>query len=388
MKNFISEQAKELRQGEIRALFNRAKKYENVISLGIGEPDFATPQAVIGSAYEGLLAGKTHYTANEGDLEARMAVARYLGKFGLQYDPISEIIITIGGMGALSSSLLTLINPGDEVLIQDPQWLNYVSQVNFMRGVPVRVPVYEEEGFSLLANNISSKLTNKSKILMLNSPNNPTGSVIGEKKLKQIAELTIDRDLFVISDEVYCELIYDGEQHKSIASYPGMKDRTVIVNSLSKSFAMTGWRVGFAAGPAEIISKMTVLQENLIACAPAVSQAALVYAFSHPEEIEVMRKAYEGRRDLLFSRLNAISGIHCIKPKGAFYIFANIKDLKISSSEFSQALLEQFQVVVVPGSAFGESGEGYIRMSYATSNENIVEATERIKLFINSISKK
>jgi aminotransferase len=290
-------------------------------------------------------------------------------------------------MGALSSTLFTLINPGDEVLIQDPQWLNYVSQVNFMKGVPVRVPVTEAEGFSLRANNISPNLTARSKILMVNSPNNPTGAVIDEENLSEIARLANEKDLFVISDEVYCELIYDGRQHKSIASYPGMKQRSIIVNSLSKSFAMTGWRVGFAAGPAELISKMTVLQENLVACAPAVSQAALVYAFSHLEEIEVMRKAYELRRDLLINLLNTIPGIHCSKPHGAFYVFANINDLGISSSEFSQGLLEKFQVVVVPGSAFGQSGEGYVRMSYATSSENIIEAAKRIKLFVESLPK-
>jgi aminotransferase len=386
MRNFISVQAMELKQGEIRAFFDKAKKYENVISLGIGEPDFVTPRTVIDSAYRALLDGKTHYTANEGAPDTRMAVAKYLERYQLKYDPGNEIIITMGGMGALSSTLLTLIDPGDEVLIQDPQWLNYVSQVNFARGVAVRVPVYEEEKFSLKAENILKKLTDKSKILILNSPNNPTGAVIGKNDLRDIAELAIQKDLFVISDEVYSELIYDGEQHRSIASFPGMKERTIVINSLSKSFAMTGWRIGFAAGPSNIISKLTVLQENLVACAPAVAQSALVYAFTHLEEIEPMRSAYEARRDLFITRLNGIPGVRCLKPQGAFYAFTNIKDLKISSSEFAETLLDQYHVVVVPGSAFGPSGEGYIRMSYATSDDHLVEATERMKTFVKSLS--
>lgn len=385
MRDFISEQARGLKQGEIRAFFNKAKKYENVVSLGIGEPDFVTPRSVIDAAYQGLLEGKTHYTANEGAPDARAAIARYLEKFDLKYDPNGEIIITMGGMGALSSALLALIDPGDEVLIQDPQWLNYVSQVKFARGVPVRVPVYEEDNFSLTAQNILANLSEKSKILMLNSPNNPTGAVIGSEALKEIAELAIQKDLLVISDEVYSELIYDGARHQSIAALPGMKEHTIVINSLSKSFAMTGWRIGFAAGPKNIISKLTVLQENLVACAPAMAQTALVYAFSHPEEIEVMRSAYEARRNLFIERLNAIPGIHCLKPQGAFYVFANIKDLKVPSSEFAEALLEKYQVVVVPGSAFGANGEGYVRMSYATSDDLLIEATERIKAFVESL---
>lgn len=386
MKDFISKQAKELRQGEIRAFFTKANKYEHVISLGIGEPDFITPKTVIDSAYYALLNGMTHYTANEGAPETRTAVANYLERFGLKYSPVNEIIITMGGMGAISSSLLTLIDPGDEVLIQDPQWLNYVSQVNFARGVPVRVPVYEDEKFSLKAKNISERLTEKSKILMLNSPNNPTGAVISKDDLADIAELAIQKDLFVISDEVYSELIYDGEQHHSIASLPGMKERTIVINSLSKSFAMTGWRIGFAAGPSTIISKMTVLQENLVACAPTAAQAALVYAFSNLNEIEPMRSAYEARRDILVNHINMISGISCLKPQGAFYVFTNIKALNISSSEFANDLLDQYQVVVVPGSAFGPNGEGYVRMTYATSDELLVEATNRIKSFVESLS--
>lgn len=385
MKNLISRQASKLRQGEIRAFFNKAKDYDNVISLGIGEPDFTTPSLVIESACKALCEGKTHYTANEGDLTARKAISDYLKLFDLSYNPSGEIIITMGGMGALSTALFTILDPGDEVLIQDPQWLNYVSQVNFMQGIPVRIPVYESEAFSLKAESIEKALTKNSKVLMINSPNNPTGALIANKDLAEIADLAIKNDLLVISDEVYSELIYDGLQYRSIASFPGMKDHSIVINSLSKSFAMTGWRIGYAAGPSEIISKMTILQENLVACAPAAAQAALIDAFSHREEIEPMRNEYRERRDLIVDLINNIPGLSCLKPQGAFYVFVNISKLNVSSREFAERLLKEYQVVVVPGSAFGDSGEGFIRLSYATKREDLLEAADRMRRFTRQL---
>ncbi|MGV8050277.1 MAG: pyridoxal phosphate-dependent aminotransferase [Anaerolineaceae bacterium] len=385
MKNLISRQASKLRQGEIRAFFNKAKDYDNVISLGIGEPDFTTPSLVIESACKALCEGKTHYTANEGDLTARKAISDYLKLFDLSYNPSGEIIITMGGMGALSTALFTILDPGDEVLIQDPQWLNYVSQVNFMQGIPVRIPVYESEAFSLKAESIEKALTKNSKVLMINSPNNPTGALIANKDLAEIADLAIKNDLLVISDEVYSELIYDGLQYRSIASFPGMKDHSIVINSLSKSFAMTGWRIGYAAGPSEIISKMTILQENLVACAPAAAQAALIDAFSHREEIEPMRNEYRERRDLIVDLVNNIPGLSCLKPQGAFYVFVNISKLNVSSREFAERLLKEYQVVVVPGSAFGDSGEGFIRLSYATKREDLLEAADRMRRFTRQL---
>lgn len=385
MKNLISRQASKLRQGEIRAFFNKAKDYDNVISLGIGEPDFTTPSLVIESACKALCNGKTHYTANEGDLTARKAISDYLKLFDLSYNPSGEIIITMGGMGALSTALFTILDPGDEVLIQDPQWLNYVSQVNFMQGIPVRIPVYESEAFSLKAESIEKALNKNSKVLMINSPNNPTGALIANKDLAEIADLAIKNDLLVISDEVYSELIYDGLQYRSIASFPGMKDRSIVINSLSKSFAMTGWRIGYAAGPSEIISKMTILQENLVACAPAAAQAALIDAFSHREEIEPMRNEYRERRDLIVDLINHIPGLSCLKPQGAFYVFVNISKLNVSSREFAERLLKEYQVVVVPGSAFGDSGEGFIRLSYATKREDLLEAADRMRRFTQQL---
>jgi len=385
MNNFLSSRAQNLRQGEIRSLFNRSKSYKNVISLGIGEPDFVTPSTIINAAYQGLLNGNTHYTANEGQPSTRIAISTYLEKKGLFYDPVDEIIVTMGGMGALSTALMTILDPGDEVLIQDPQWLNYRSQVQFFRGIPVPVPVYEQDSFSLKADAIEKRITKKTKVLMINSPNNPTGAVIHPEDLTGIADLSIKHDLLVISDEVYSELVYDNSKHISIASLPGMKERTIMVNSLSKSFAMTGWRIGFAAGPTEIINKMTVLQENLVACAPTVSQEGLIYAVAHPEEIELMRKEYEARRDMMTELINHIPGLSCVIPRGAFYIFVNISGLHINSRDFSEKLLRDFQVVVIPGSAFGEKGEGFVRLSYATNQQLLKEAAERIHKFCNQL---
>lgn len=381
MKNFLSLQAQELHQGEIRSLFNRSKSYENVISLGIGEPDFVTPSSIINAASQGLLNGNTHYTANEGQLETRKAISAYLKSKQLFYDPVDEIIVTMGGMGALSTALMTVLNPHDEVLIQDPQWLNYRSQVKFLRGIPVPVPVYEGDAFSLKAGAVEKMITKKTKILMINSPNNPTGAIICPEDLAHIAELAIKYDLLVISDEVYSELVFDNFHHISIASFPGMKERTILINSLSKSFAMTGWRIGFAAAPKEIVSKMTVLQENLVACAPTASQEGLIYAFSHLEEMELMRSEYQTRRNLMVNLINLTPGLSCLTPSGAFYIFVNISKLNISSNEFSEKLLRDFQVVVVPGSAFGENGEGFVRLSYATDQRLLLEAAERISKF-------
>ena len=379
MGEFLNRQARDLRQGGIRAFFDRAAKYENVINLGIGEPDLDTPRPVIEAGYEAMLAGKTHYTPNAGELAVREQVAAYLSGFGVEAEPAGEIIMTCGGMGAVAMSLLCTIDPGDEVLIQDPQWLNYRSQVKFAGGVPVPVPVYEENGFSLKAEDIAARLTPRSKILMLNSPNNPTGAVMTERDLAEVAELAERHDLLVISDEVYCELLYDGAKHRSIAALPGMEKRTVIVNSFSKSFSMTGWRVGFAAGPRELIAKMTVLQENLVACAPAFGQYAAAYALRTACDLEKMRGVYQRRRDLMVDGLNAIPGIHCEKPQGAFYAFPNIRALGRSSQALAEELLDRAQVVAIPGSAFGENGEGFLRMAYANSEENILEALRRIQ---------
>ena len=388
MSKFINDRATNLKQGGIRQFFDIASKYEKTINLGIGEPDSITSRPVIQSAFDAMLEGKTRYTSNAGDLSVRESVAKYMKSYGISYDPASEIILTCGGMGAISSSLLCIVSPGDEVLIQDPVWVNYISQVKFCGGIPVPVPTYERDAFSLKVDEIITRITPRTKVLILNSPCNPTGAIVSEDDMRQLVQIAQQHDLLVISDEVYCEMVYDGQKHLSIASFPGMKERTVVINSFSKTFAMTGWRLGFAAGPSEIISKMVLLQENMVACAPAPAQFAGKLALDTMCDVEQMRKKYQKRRDMVVGRINAISGISCLKPAGAFYIFINIKDLGITSSDFALGFLDQKHVVTVPGSAFGEHGEGYIRLSYANSDENLIEALNRMEQYVNGLSRK
>lgn len=382
MGSFLNKNAEGLRQGAIRALFDRASAMKDTINFGIGEPDLDTPQNVVDAGCNALRNGYTHYTQNAGIPQLRKAVSDYLGGFGVESVYNENIIVTAGGMGALSLCLLCTISPGDEVIVQSPQWLNYRSQIVFAGGVPVSVPVEEREGFSLKAEGILKRVTDKTRIIMLNSPNNPTGAVLSESDLKEIAGIAIKHDLLVISDEVYCEILYDGYRHHSIAAVDGMKERALVVNSLSKSFAMTGWRVGFAAGPASIISKMIVLQENMIACVSSIAQHAAVEALTNRGFIEEMRAIYDERRHCMVDGLNAIPGITCIKPHGSFYAFPNITALNVSSKDFCEGLLNETGVISVPGSAFGEAGEGYVRFSYANSVENIQKGLGRIEAYV------
>lgn len=385
MEQKLSARAVELTQGGIRAFFDKAGQYRDVIHLGIGEPDFPTPPEIIQAAEDALHAGFTHYTPNAGLMEAREAAASYLARYGIHRDPAEEIIITCGGMGAIFEALQCLIDPGDEVLIQDPQWVNYAAQIRLAGGVPVRVPVYEERDFRLQPGDLIKFITPKTKLLILNSPNNPTGMVLTEEELQAIGEIACRYDFMVLSDEVYCELLYGGAAFHSIGAIPEMAERTVIVNSASKTFAMTGWRAGFAAGPKEIIRKLVILQENMVSCAPAASQMAVAYAFRRLPNVQQMRAVYEARRDLLAEELNAIPGLTCRKPDGAFYTFPNIKGTGLTSLEFCQRLLEEQHVVIVPGSSFGEHGEGYVRIAYSNSEEAIREALKRIRIFAESL---
>lgn len=371
----------ELKQGAIRAMFDRAKYFPGAINLGIGEPDLNTPDEIVEEGCKALRAGKTHYTANAGIIELRNKISEYLRGGDVEVDPENEIIVTTGGMGALALVLMVTLSPGDEVLIQDPQWLNYFAQVRFFGGTPVPVPVKEENGFRIMVNDIEKRITGKTKILMINSPNNPTGAVLEEQDLIAIAELANKHNLLVISDEVYCTLLYDNMKHKSIISIPGMKDRTIVVNSFSKSFAMTGWRVGFAAGNREIIGKMIALQENMVSCVATPCQYAALKALDLFDRADEMTEIYRERRDLIVEGLNNIKGISCIKPKGSFYVFPNIKALGKTSTEVANELLEKAGVITIPGSAFGAQGEGYLRISYANSLENIKEAVKRIKKY-------
>lgn len=387
MNAFLNNKALELHQGAIRAMFDRAKSFPGSINLGIGEPDLDTPSEIVEEGCSALRQGKTHYTANAGIAELRNAISRYASGQGMEVNPEKEVIVTTGGMGALALALMVTVSPGDEVLIQDPQWLNYFSQVKFFGGVPVPVPVWEEKGFRLNVEDIEKRITGKSKILMINSPNNPTGAVLEDEDLEAIAGLAKKHNLLVISDEVYSTLLYDNMKHKSVLSFPGMKERTIVVNSFSKSFAMTGWRIGYGMGCEAIIDKMIRLQENIVACVAEVSQYAALRALDLFDRAGEMTEIYRKRRDVVVSGLNSIEGITCIKPKGSFYVFPNITGLGKDSFTVANELLEKAGVITVPGSAFGKQGEGFLRISYANSMDNLELALERIEKYTKQVMK-
>lgn len=379
--HYINERTKNLKQGAIRMMFDRAAKLDHVINMGIGEPDLVTPEPVCQAAKQALDEGVTHYTPNAGNPATRRAVAEFSSIKELRYDPMKEIIITNGGMGGLSLLMAAILDPGDEVLIQDPQWLNYVAQVEYYGGVPVRVPTRAEEDFEMQPDMVEPLITDRTKALIINSPNNPTGYVIRQETLEELAKVAQRHHLLVVTDEVYNTLLYDGASARSIAELPGMKEQTVVVNSLSKAYAMTGWRIGYVAGPEEIIDRMTKCQENFNSCANAPGQAAAVYALKHPELSEELRAVFAHRRDIILDRLSQIPGLSFHRPNGAFYVFPSIKEFGISDTEFCNRLLEEQRVACIPGSAFGKCGAGHVRMSYTTGDEQLNEALDRIKTF-------
>jgi len=365
----------------VRKMFNYARKYSDVINLSLGEPDFDTPQHIIKAAIEAMKKGYTHYTPNAGLIEFREAVAEKLRKEnGIDVDPETEVIATVGAMGALSLAMLTIVNPGDEVLIPNPGFASYEAQVILAEGKPVSYSLNEDEGFDINAEEIAGLITNKTRAILVNTPSNPTGSVLSEKSLKKIAEVAIENDLLVISDEAYEAITYDNFRHVSIASLPDMKDRTISIFSFSKTYAMTGWRIGFAAANEEIIRQMTKLQEHLAAHPSSISQMAAIAALRGPKDhIKKMVKEYSERRELIMEELAEIPEIKCFRPQGAFYVFPNIKAFKMSSEDFAMHILEKARVIIVPGTAFGNNGEGYVRISYAASKEEISRAMTRMK---------
>ena len=382
---WINEKAKTLKQGAIRAMFDRANTMTGVISLGIGEPDMPTPKLVCEACKEALDKGITHYTPNAGTLSFRQAIAEKSYLKDLHYDPNTEIIITNGGMGALSLLFLILLNKGDEILIQDPQWLNYVAQVAYCDGTAVRVPTDLKHNFEMQPETIEKLITPHTKALMINTPNNPTGSVMTRETMAKIAELAVKHDLLVISDDVYNTLLYAGEEAPCIASFPGMKERTVLINGFSKAYAMTGWRIGYAAGPADIIDRMVKCQENFNACANAPGQYAAAIALEHPELSEQLCTVFAGRRKLLLAGLAGIDGIVCSQPEGAFYAFPDISAFGLTSQEFCEQLLERQKVVCIPGSAFGACGEGHIRVAYTCEEGMLQAAVERLHQFCREV---
>lgn len=384
---YLSKSAKEIKASEIRKMFNKSLKYFDVINFTLGEPDFTASKNIVEAGCKAIIEGYTKYSENAGIYPLRKAISLNLQKeYGSFYDPEKEITVTTGAMGALYLALKSILDPGDEVIICEPFWTNYLQQVKMCGGIPILVTCKEENDFMLDIRDLRKSLTEKTKVIILNSPNNPTGSVLNQETLNGIAQIARERDLIVLSDEVYKGILYDGEEYHSIVSSENMRERTVIINSFSKEYGMTGWRVGYAAGPEEIIGSITKLQENVAACAAMPCQYAALEALQGSSDYkQYMVKQYKQRRDVIVERINKIPGMSCRKPKGTFYAFINIEELGMKSEEFANRLLESKQVVVVPGTAFGDSGEGYIRISYATSLEVIEKGLNRIEEFVREL---
>lgn len=385
MRNPLSKAITEIQPSGIRRFFDAASTMSNVISLGVGEPDFDTPWHVREEGIYSLEKGRTFYTGNSGLLELREEIGRYLDRrFGLSYSA-DEILVTVGGSEAIDIGFRTMLDPGDEVIIPEPCYVSYLPCVQLAGGVPVRLPLEEKDQFKLTKEKLLSAITDKTKILVLPFPNNPTGAILNREELQIIADIVKEHDLFVMSDEIYSELNYEGG-HVSIASIPGMRERTIVINGFSKSYAMTGWRLGYAAGPKEIMKQMLKIHQFVIMCAPTTSQYAAIEALRNgDEDVRRMRESYDERRRFLVNALNEM-GLPCFEPKGAFYVFPNISAYGMTSEEFARRLLEQERVAVVPGTAFGECGEGFLRISYAYSIDNLKKALDKIEKFIDTLN--
>ena len=379
----LSKTVRDLPPSGIRRFFDLANQMQDVISLGVGEPDFVTPWHVREASIYALERGYTSYTANAGLLELRKEISQYLQKFQLDYDPETEILVTVGGSEAIDLSLRTLLEHGEEVLIPEPTYVSYRPCAVLAGGVPVVVPTVMQDDFRLTKDALAKKLSSKTKVLVMSYPNNPTGAVMGEADLRGVAELAIQHDFFVVTDEIYAELSY-GEAHHSIAAIPGMKERTILVSGLSKAYAMTGWRIGYVAAPREIMQELVKIHQYTILCAPVMGQMAAIEAlrFGSVERTRMV-ESYNERRRLIVNGFQKI-GLDCHEPKGAFYAFPSVQAFGLSSEQFAEGLLQGGQVAVVPGHVFGESGEGFIRASYATSVDNIERALERIDRFVHN----
>ncbi len=382
--SFINEKVKSIPPSGIRKFFDLISQTEGVISLGVGEPDFVTPAHIRKACYESLEKGHTMYTSNYGLFELRQAVSKYLTKFDLEYNPENEILITVGVSEAIDLALRAVVSAGDEVLIPDPSYVSYVPSVILAGGNPIPLRTYAKDNFKLTAAELKNKITPKSKVLILTFPNNPTGAIMTKEDLEPIAQIVEEHNLIVISDEVYGELTYTG-QHFSFAALPGMWERTITLNGFSKAFAMTGWRIGYAAAPKEILSALVKIHQYTMLCAPIMGQKAALEALTNgEEEMKKMVASYNKRRQLIVNGLREI-GLECFEPQGSFYVFPSVKNTGLTSEEFSEKLLIEEKVAVVPGNAFGESGEGFIRCCYAASVDNIKEALVRMNRFLKNL---
>ena len=380
---FVKQKVVDLPPSGIRKFFDLAASMEGCISLSIGEPDFVTPKLMMDAAIDSLNQGKTAYTSNAGLMELREEICNYLKKYDLSYDAATEVLVTVGASEAIDLAFRALVGEGDEVLIPDPSFVCYGPLATMAGATPVYLNTYEKDDFRLTAEELEAKITPNSKVLLLPYPNNPTGGIMGKEDYEPIAEVVKKHNLFVICDEIYSELVYGGEKHFSFAALPGMKERSIVLNGFSKAFAMTGWRVGYACGPADVIAAITKIHQYGIMSAPTMGQyGALEGLRNGDEEVAKMVASYDERRKVIVQGFRDM-GLSCFEPKGAFYCFPCIKSTGMSSEEFVEQLLMEEKVAVVPGNAFGASGEGFIRCSYASSMENIKEALKRIEAFIN-----
>ena len=386
MRNPLNQTITEIKPSGIRKFFDIVAEMPEAISLGVGEPDFDTPWKVRDEAIYSLERGRTFYTSNSGLKELRVEIADFLKRhYGLEYNPLTEMLMTVGGSEGIDIALRAMLDPGDEVLIPQPCYVSYEPCTILAGGVPVPIALKEENEFRLKPDELEAAITDKTKILIMPFPNNPTGAVMEKADLEPIVELVKKYDLFVLTDEIYGELTYTGEGHVSIASFPGMKERTIYINGFSKSHAMTGWRLGYVAAPEPIISQVFKIHQYGIMCSPYISQNAAVEALTSCEsEVRKMVEEYNVRRRYLVGEFNRL-GLPCFEPEGAFYVFPCIKSTGLTSEEFCERLLYEERVAAVPGSAFGESGEGYMRISYAYSLKHLMEAIGRIEKFLKKL---
>ncbi len=388
MRNPLSEKIVTIPPSGIRKFFDIVSEMKDAISLGVGEPDFDTPWHIREEGIYSLEKGRTFYTANAGLRDLRVEIHNYLKRrCSLNYDPDKEMLVTVGGSEAIDIAMRAMLDPGDEVLVPQPSFVSYVPCAVLAGGVAVPIELEEKDEFRLTPEKLQEKITPKSKILVLPFPNNPTGAVMRQEHLEEIAKIVEEHDLFVLSDEIYGELTY-GEEHVSIASIPGMRERTVLINGFSKAFAMTGWRLGYACAPEIILKQMLKIHQFAIMCAPTTSQYAGIDAMKNSDEdVRHMRESYDQRRRYLLHAFEEM-GLECFEPLGAFYAFPSIKRFGMTSDEFANRLLQEEKVAVVPGTAFGDSGEGYLRVSYAYSLKSLKEALGRIERFVKRLDGK
>lgn len=389
MRNPLSEKIVTIPPSGIRKFFDIVSEMKDAISLGVGEPDFDTPWHIREEGIYSLEKGRTFYTANAGLKELRVEINNYLQRrCSVSYDPNTEILVTVGGSEAIDIAMRAMLDPGDEVLVPQPSFVSYVPCAVLAGGVAVPVELEAKDEFRLTPEKLLEKITPKSKLLVLPFPNNPTGAIMTRSDLEKIAQIVEEHDLFVLSDEIYSELTYGEEEHVSIASLPGMRERTVLINGFSKAFAMTGWRLGYVCAPAVILKQMLKIHQFAIMCAPTTSQYAAIDAMKNSDDdVQYMRESYDQRRRYLLHAFEDM-GLECFEPLGAFYAFPSIKRFGMTSDEFALKLLEQEKVAVVPGTAFGDSGEGYLRISYAYSLKSLKEALGRIERFVNRLDGK